>query len=75
MIDEVEVRKDAVLVAMSDGVGNFLSANGRQTLLGDYLAEQWSTPVNMSTFINDVSFDLKSADDDRTVIAVWQRTK
>lgn len=75
VIDEVEVRKDAVLVAMSDGVGNFLSANGRQTLLGDYLAEQWSTPVNMSTFINDVSFDLKSADDDRTVIAVWQRTK
>jgi hypothetical protein len=28
----------------------------------------------MATFVNDVSFDMKSADDDRTVVAIWQRT-
>ena len=73
-IDELELLKGDVLVAMSDGVGNFINVRGNQTLLGTYLAKQWSTPVNMATFVNDVSFDMKSADDDRTVIAIWQRT-
>ena len=73
-IDELELHKGDVLVAMSDGVGNFINVRGNQTLLGTYLAKQWSTPVNMATFVNDVSFDMKSADDDRTVIAIWQRT-
>lgn len=72
-IDELDIRKDDVLVAMSDGVGNFVNVRGTQTTLGTYLAKQWSTPVNMATFINDVSFDMKSADDDRTVVAIWQR--
>jgi hypothetical protein len=72
-IDELDIRKDDVLVAMSDGVGNFINVRGNQTTLGTYLAKQWSTPVNMATFINDVSFDMKSADDDRTVVAIWQR--
>lgn len=73
-IDELDLHKGDVLVAMSDGVGNFINVRGNQTLLGTYLAKQWSTPVNMATFVNDVSFDMKSADDDRTVIAIWQRT-
>lgn len=73
-IDELDLRKNDVLVAMSDGVGNFINVRGNQTTLGTYLAKQWSTPVNMATFVNDVAFDLKSADDDRTVVAIWQRT-
>ena len=73
-IDELDLRKGDALVAMSDGVGNFINVRGNQTLLGNYLAKQWSTPVNMATFVNDVSFDMKSADDDRTVVAIWQRT-
>ena len=72
-IDELVMQKGDVLVAMSDGVGNFINVRGNQTLLGTYLAKQWSTPVNMATFVNDVSFDMKSADDDRTVVAIWQR--
>jgi hypothetical protein len=72
-VNEIEMQEDDVLVAMSDGVGNFIRVGGNQTILGNYLADQWSRPVNTATFINDVSFDLKSADDDRTVVAIWQR--
>ena len=72
-VNEIDLQKDDVLVAMSDGVGNFIRVGGNQTILGNYLADQWSRPVNTATFINDVSFDLKSADDDRTVVAIWQR--
>jgi hypothetical protein len=72
-VNEIEMQEDDVLVAMSDGVGNFRRVGGNQTILGNYLADQWSRPVNTATFINDVSFDLKSADDDRTVVAIWQR--
>ena len=72
-IDEISLHDGDVLVAMSDGVGNFINVRGNQTTLGTYLAKQWSKPVNMATFVNDVSFDMKSADDDRTVVAIWQR--
>ena len=70
-IQTVEIDEKDVIIATSDGVGNFLNVRGSQTLLGSYLAEQWIRPVNLPTFINDVGFDLKSADDDRTVVAVW----
>jgi serine/threonine protein phosphatase PrpC len=70
-IQTVEIDEKDVIIATSDGVGNFLNVRGGQTLLGSYLAEQWIRPVNLPTFINDVGFDLKSADDDRTVVAVW----
>ena len=70
-IQTVEMDEKDVVIATSDGVGNFLNVRGSQTLLGSYLAEQWIRPVNLPTFINDVGFDLKSADDDRTVVAVW----
>jgi hypothetical protein len=72
-IDEITLIEGDVLAAMSDGVGNFINVRGSQTTLGSYLAQQWSTPVNMATFVNDVSFDMKSADDDRTVVAIWRR--
>lgn len=67
----VTIAKTDVIVATSDGVGNFLSVRGKQTSLGTYLAKQWVRPVNAATFINDLCFDLKSADDDRTAIVIW----
>ena len=67
----VVIDEQDVIIATSDGVGNFLNVRGGQTLLGSYLAEQWRRPVNLPTFINDVGFDLRSADDDRTVVAIW----
>ena len=67
----VAIAETDVIVATSDGVGNFLSVRGKQTSLGTYLAKQWVRPVNATTFINDLGFDLKSADDDRTAIVIW----
>ena len=67
----VLIAETDVIVATSDGVGNFLSVRGKQTSLGTYLAKQWVRPVNATTFINDLGFDLKSADDDRTAIVIW----
>lgn len=68
---EFDLEEGDVLTVMSDGVGNFIRVNNKQTLLGSYLANQWRRPVSLPTFINDASFDLKSADDDRTVISIW----
>ena len=70
-ITTVVIDEQDVIIATSDGVGNFLNVRGGQTLLGSYLAQQWIRPVNLPTFINDVGFDLRSADDDRTVVAIW----
>lgn len=70
-ISTIFVNKSDLVIATSDGVGNFINVRGNQTTLGTYLAKQWGKPVNLPTFINDVGFDLKSADDDRTVIAIW----
>ena len=70
-VSTIFVNKSDLLIATSDGVGNFINVRGNQTSLGTYLAKQWGKPVNLPTFINDVGFDLKSADDDRTVIAIW----
>jgi hypothetical protein len=70
-ISTIFVNKSDLVIATSDGVGNFIKVRGNQTSLGTYLAKQWGKPVNLPTFINDVGFDLKSADDDRTVIAIW----
>lgn len=70
-VSTIRVNTSDLVIATSDGVGNFINVRGNQTLLGTYLAKQWARPVNLPTFINDVGFDLKSADDDRTVIAIW----
>ena len=65
-VDETDV-----VVATSDGVGNFLVVQDKQSALGSYLASQWIRPVSAATFVNDVGFDLRTADDDRTVVACW----
>ncbi len=70
-VSTIFVNKSDLVIATSDGVGNFINVRGNQTSLGTYLSKQWGKPVNLPTFINDVGFDLKSADDDRTVIAIW----
>lgn len=61
---------DALCVA-SDGVGNFLQKDGRNLALGSYLASQWASPIDVVTFVRDAHFDLRSADDDRTVVMCW----
>jgi len=68
-----EVRPGSPLILATDGVANFLSHQGVNTLLGHYLADQWSRPIDQMSFIRDVNFDLPSADDDRTALVIWAR--
>ena len=70
-VSNVELTRSDVIVAMSDGVSNFVLVRGQQTALAGYLASNWAQPVRPTTFVNDLSFDLASADDDRTAIACW----
>ena len=62
---------EEVLVLASDGVGNFLSIDNQNLAVGNYLAEQWSSPKSLPQIINDLSFDFRTADDDRTVVICW----
>jgi serine/threonine protein phosphatase PrpC len=61
---------DALCIA-SDGVGNFLEKDGQNLALGTFLARQWASPIDVVTFVRDAHFDLRSADDDRTVVMCW----
>ena len=62
--------KQPLLIA-TDGVANYLVHEGTPTRLGKYVAKQWISPLPVLEFIRDVSFDLASADDDRTAIMIW----
>jgi len=60
-----------VLFLTTDGIGNFISQGDDMLAVGTYLADRWRKPVALHEFINDMSFDLSSADDDRTAIVCW----
>jgi len=61
---------DSLLLA-TDGVGNFLEYNGSETALGRDLRRRWALPVQQLSFVRDLSFEVQSADDDRTAVMVW----
>ena len=65
------LNEGTVLVLCTDGVGNFISDGASTFALGERLAEAWRKPVDVLTFANQVSFDLPTADDDRTAVVVW----
>jgi serine/threonine protein phosphatase PrpC len=65
------VKRGEVIVSASDGIGNFVLRNGRTMALGTFFAEHWREPVDLLTFLTQMSFDLKSADDDRTAVVFW----
>lgn len=64
-------RKGDCIAVCSDGVANFIFRNGSTLALGAYLSKRWSSPVEILTFINQLSFDLPTADDDRTAVVFW----
>jgi serine/threonine protein phosphatase PrpC len=70
-VSEVVLYEGDCLCLMSDGVGNFVKNRNEPLRLGKHLAQVWKTPRDIPTLIRDVSFDLRSADDDRTVILCW----
>ena len=65
-------RNESLMVA-TDGIGNFVQHEKSLTPLGRYLHERWSSPLDSVSFLRDLSFDLTSADDDRTAVLVWPR--
>ena len=70
LIDDVLKQGECVLVT-SDGVGNFILRNGKTLALGNFLSTRWNRPLGIMTFLNQLSFDLPTADDDRTAVAFW----
>jgi hypothetical protein len=66
---------DDAIVITSDGVGNFLMQGGNKLALGDFLQTQWRRPLGVLSFLSHLSFDLRSADDDRTAVVVWSATE
>lgn len=70
-----KVANDDAIVITSDGVGNFLMQSGNKLALGDFLQTQWRRPLGILSFLSHLSFDLKSADDDRTAVVIWSATE
>lgn len=66
------LRPTQPLLLMTDGVGNFLQFRGT-TALGKFIASTWHSPIDHFQFIRDISFDIRGADDDRTMIVLWAR--
>lgn len=62
-----------LLLVCSDGIGNFLWSSAGALDLGRHLAQSLRAPVPQLEFIRQASFDLRSADDDRTLVVLWTR--
>lgn len=68
---EPALRDRDFLLLTSDGIGNYISRNGENLQLGDRIGRRWENPRDEIELIGDLSFDLRSADDDRTAVAIW----
>jgi serine/threonine protein phosphatase PrpC len=60
------------LILCSDGIGNFVRSRGSVLDLGRHLAQALRAPVPPLDLVRHASFDLRSADDDRTLVVVWR---
>lgn len=63
---------DDVVMLCSDGVGAFVTDGKVDRQLGSILATVVDRPVDVLHLVNLMSFDMRSADDDRTALLVWQ---
>lgn len=72
-VQPLHIGPDEALMVATDGVGNFVQHDQSLTALGRYLHDRWSSPLDSVSFLRDLSFDLTSADDDRTAVLVWPR--
>lgn len=71
----IDLTAGDALALTSDGVGGFVVHDGAMTSLGRDLAGQWRQPVGLIDFITDLSFEMASADDDRTAFLIWTRSE
>lgn len=69
---DVQLMPDEVVLLSSDGIGSFLSDGARTLRVGSVLADALARPVDVLRAVNLLSFDMRSADDDRTAVIIWQ---
>ena len=60
------------LLLCSDGIGAFIGDAERPLALGIHLAESLATPQSLDEVVRQVAFDLRTADDDRSMIIIWK---
>ncbi len=68
----VELEADDVILLCSDGVSAFVTDGTRNRQYGVTLASVIARPVDVLHLVNLFAFDMRSADDDRTALIVWQ---
>ena len=68
----ISLASDDVIMLCSDGIGSFVTNGERDLQLGQVLAERVARPVDVLEAVNLLAFDMRSADDDRTALIVWQ---
>jgi serine/threonine protein phosphatase PrpC len=61
------------LLLCTDGIGNYLWSSAGLLDLGRHLSSTIKQPTPPLELVRQLSFDLRSADDDRTMIAVWRQ--
>lgn len=70
-VHEFELQVGDVLALCTDGIAPYVCDDTGNLALGDYLSEAWSTPLTTLDLAASLSFDLRSAEDDRTALLVW----
>jgi len=58
----------ATVAVVTDGVGDLWTAHQRANA---YFHERWGAPVPVPLFLNDVCFDVRGEQDDRTAVVIW----
>ena len=69
---QLDLEPDDVIMLCSDGVGAFVTDGTTNRKFGSILASTIAGPVDVLHFVNLINFDMRSADDDRTALVVWQ---
>src|SRR5262249_21051073 len=62
------MRPGDVLAFVTDGIGDAIALNSE---VNAYLAQRWAQPPPAAAFLNDVTFEIRAHQDDRTAVVVW----
>lgn len=62
------------LLLCTDGIGNFIRSSASMLDLGAHLGAVLQRPVPLTELVRQADFDLRSADDDRTMVIVWRKS-
>lgn len=60
------------LLLCSDGIGAFIGDEAANLALGEHLGRTLASPCDLTELVRQTTFDLRSADDDRTLAVIWK---